>query len=72
MGKFNGQDFELIPFGVGRRGCPGMNLGVMLIELALANLLYCHDRGLPDGIRIEDMDMQELLALPCTRKIIYA
>jgi cytochrome P450 len=36
-----GQHFELIPFGSGRRMCPGMNLGLRVIELVLANLLHC-------------------------------
>ncbi|RVW20427.1 Cytochrome P450 71A9 [Vitis vinifera] len=37
---FRGQNFELLPFGAGRRGCPGTNFAVLLIELALANLLH--------------------------------
>ncbi|ESR53202.1 hypothetical protein CICLE_v10023490mg, partial [Citrus x clementina] len=35
-----GNNFVLIPFGVGRRGCPGMNFAMPLSELALANLLH--------------------------------
>ncbi|KAF6158679.1 hypothetical protein GIB67_040193 [Kingdonia uniflora] len=37
---YKGNNFKFLPFGVGRRGCPGMSLGVVIIELALANLLY--------------------------------
>ncbi|RVX15119.1 Cytochrome P450 83B1 [Vitis vinifera] len=40
---FKGQDYELISFSVGRRGCPGIHLGVVTVELALANLLYSFD-----------------------------
>jgi cytochrome P450 len=32
-----------LPFGAGRRGCPGIYMATTTIELALANLLYCFD-----------------------------
>uniref|UniRef100_I1NLI3 Cytochrome P450 n=1 Tax=Oryza glaberrima TaxID=4538 RepID=I1NLI3_ORYGL len=32
---YKGQDFELIPFGAGRRGCPGIRFVVPTIEMAL-------------------------------------
>ncbi|KAM2075975.1 hypothetical protein ACFX1T_038778 [Malus domestica] len=60
---YKGNHFELLPFGARRRGCPGINFGVKLIELALANLLYCFDWELPHGVRIEDLDMGEATGL---------
>ncbi|KAL5980749.1 hypothetical protein ACLOJK_028659 [Asimina triloba] len=44
---YKGQHFELLPFGSGRRGCPGIHFAPPLIELALANLLYTFDWELP-------------------------
>ncbi|KAG2239135.1 hypothetical protein Bca52824_089995 [Brassica carinata] len=36
---FSGQDFKYIPFGSGRRLCPGIGFAMALIEVALANLV---------------------------------
>eukprot|EP00253_Pinus_taeda_P003760 PITA_03760 len=36
-------DFSMIPFGAGRRGCPGASLAIPTIELALAQLMYTFD-----------------------------
>ncbi|KAK4487637.1 hypothetical protein RD792_005710 [Penstemon davidsonii] len=55
---FKGHDYGLIPFGTGRRRCPGYSLGVAQVELALANLLYSFDWKLPRGIREEDIDIE--------------
>ncbi|XP_026424828.1 cytochrome P450 71A1-like [Papaver somniferum] len=54
------QSFELVPFGGGRRGCPGVNMGLVTIELALANLLYCFNWELPNGMKNEDANMDEV------------
>ncbi|KAJ9536449.1 hypothetical protein OSB04_un000357 [Centaurea solstitialis] len=53
---YKGTNFELIPFGSGRRGCPGMSLGSTTMELALSNLLYAFDWKLPEGMKGEDVD----------------
>ncbi|GJZ28341.1 cytochrome P450 71A1-like protein [Tanacetum coccineum] len=55
---FRGNDFELIPFGGGRRICPGITLGVLMAELLLANLIYLFDWKLPVGMKIEDIDYE--------------
>ncbi|KAJ0587810.1 putative cytochrome P450 [Helianthus annuus] len=49
--EYKGADFEWIPFGSGRRGCPGLLLGATTVELALSNLLYSFDWGLPEGTK---------------------
>ena len=67
---FKGQNFELIPFGVGRRACPGINFAIPLIELALASLLYSFDWELPPGMRIEDFDMEEAPGITMHKKTL--
>ncbi|PWA72875.1 cytochrome P450 [Artemisia annua] len=53
---YKGSDFEFIPFGSGRRGCPGMSLGATTIELILSNLLYTFEWKLPNGTTRDDID----------------
>ncbi|CAA7061642.1 unnamed protein product [Microthlaspi erraticum] len=40
---YKGHSFEMLPFGSGRRMCPGMASGIATIELGLLNLLYFFD-----------------------------
>ncbi|KAK9033993.1 hypothetical protein V6N11_050172 [Hibiscus sabdariffa] len=56
---FKGQDFEFLPFGGGRRVCPGLYMGTVTVELLLANLLYCFDWCLTDGMKQTYMNMEE-------------
>ncbi|KAK7351676.1 hypothetical protein VNO77_11288 [Canavalia gladiata] len=44
-----GQHFELIPFGAGRRMCPGLSFGLQVMQLTLATLLHGFDIVTPDG-----------------------
>ncbi|KAL2234830.1 UNVERIFIED_CONTAM: Trimethyltridecatetraene synthase [Sesamum indicum] len=64
-----GQDFELLPFGSGRRMCPGYNLGLKVIQSSLANLLHGFNWELPDHMRPEDLNMEEIFGLSTPRKI---
>ncbi|XP_017227478.1 6,7,8-trihydroxycoumarin synthase isoform X1 [Daucus carota subsp. sativus] len=69
---YKGQHFEYIPFGAGRRQCPGLNLGAMNVELALANVLYTFDWELPDGLRSQDVDEETVNGLTLQRKnVLY-
>ncbi|XP_042009334.1 cytochrome P450 71A8-like [Salvia splendens] len=56
---FKGLDFELIPFGGGRRGCPGITLASAGMELLLADLLRKFDWKLANGVEPKDLDMSE-------------
>lgn len=73
------KNFEWIPFGAGRRRCPGELLGTLLVEFAVAQLVHCFDWRLPDEMIGEELDMSEkftgltvpraveLLAVPTSR-----
>ncbi|KAJ9146618.1 hypothetical protein P3X46_028857 [Hevea brasiliensis] len=65
---FRGQHYELLPFGGGRRGCPGISMGIVTVELALANLLFCFDWKLPYNMKEEDLNMEEAAGLTTYKK----
>eukprot|EP01018_Ginkgo_biloba_P018190 Gb_34291 [translate_table: standard] len=55
--EYRGQHFELLPFGSGRRICPGLPLANRMVHFVLASLLHSFDWTLPDGQPPEKMDM---------------
>nr|AOK93460.1 flavanone 3'-hydroxylase 1 [Morus alba var. atropurpurea] len=64
-----GQNFELLPFGSGRRMCPGYSLGLKVIQSSLANLLHGFTWNLPSNMKREDLDMNEIFGLSTPKKI---
>jgi cytochrome P450 len=44
---YKGNEFLYLPFGTGRRICPGINFAIVTIEIMLANLMYHFDWKLP-------------------------
>ncbi|KAM3289957.1 premnaspirodiene oxygenase [Capsicum chacoense] len=65
---FIGNSFELLPFGSGRRICPGISFGIANVFYPLAQLLYHLDWKLPTGINPSDLDMTESAGAACARK----
>ncbi|KAF7838245.1 cytochrome P450 71A1-like [Senna tora] len=66
---FKGQDFEYIPFGSGKRMCPGMAFGLTSVEYILANLLYWFEWKLPEGEDGDSIDMSETYGLTVKKKV---
>ncbi|KAE9610104.1 putative cytochrome P450 [Lupinus albus] len=64
-----GNDFQLIPFGAGRRSCPGIAFAMAVNEIVLANLVHQFDWALPGGVAGETFDMSETFGLTMHRKI---
>ncbi|XP_062113741.1 cytochrome P450 71AU50-like [Humulus lupulus] len=62
-----GRDFELIPFGSGRRGCPGIQLGLTVVRSMVAQLVHCFNWELPDGMVASELDMSEEFGLTTPR-----
>jgi cytochrome P450 len=56
---FRGQDFDFIPFGSGRRLCPGLPLAVRSVMLILASMLHEFEWRLPDGMSHNDVDLND-------------
>uniref|UniRef100_A0A7N0T2E2 Flavonoid 3'-monooxygenase n=1 Tax=Kalanchoe fedtschenkoi TaxID=63787 RepID=A0A7N0T2E2_KALFE len=67
-----GHDFELLPFGSGRRMCPGYTLGLKVIESSLANLLHGFHWKLPANLTPQDLNMEEVFGLSTPKKFPLA
>ncbi|XP_057781287.1 6,7,8-trihydroxycoumarin synthase-like isoform X2 [Salvia miltiorrhiza] len=63
-----GQDFGAIPFGSGRRICPGMSMGLANMELTVASLLYNFDWEMPEGIKAQDIDTDTVPGITMHKK----
>ncbi|WOL05246.1 premnaspirodiene oxygenase-like [Canna indica] len=64
---FKGRNFEFLPFGAGRRMCPGMASGLANVQLPLACMLYYFDWELP-GTSKDELNMDETFMLTTRRR----
>ncbi|CAI0439160.1 unnamed protein product [Linum tenue] len=65
---YKGNDFQFIPFGAGRRICPGISFGMAVVKLTLANLLYHFHWELPSETKQEGINMTESFGTSLRRK----
>ncbi|CAM6041050.1 unnamed protein product [Sphagnum compactum] len=66
--SMKGNYFHFIPFGVGRRQCPGISLGVLFVQLGLARLVQSFEFSLPDGQDPTTLDMTAKYGVTMPRK----
>lgn len=55
-----GQHFQLLPFGAGRRSCPGITFALQMLHLALASFLHGFEVSTPSNAPV---DMSEIPGL---------
>ncbi|KAI3468793.1 hypothetical protein Pfo_025456 [Paulownia fortunei] len=71
---FKGNDFEFLPFGAGRRICPGLPMAAKIVPLVVASLVYFFDWSCPHGavdeqtFRATSRMVQPLLLIPRGRR----
>lgn len=76
-GKFelSGNNFNFLPFGSGRRGCPGISLAERMSKHLIATFLHLFDWEFPEGGNIKFTDkfgivmktMEPVIAVPTPR-----
>nr|F5BHA2.1 RecName: Full=Tabersonine/lochnericine 19-hydroxylase; AltName: Full=Cytochrome P450 71BJ1 [Catharanthus roseus]ADZ48681.1 tabersonine/lochnericine 19-hydroxylase [Catharanthus roseus] len=60
---FKGLNFEYIPFGSGRRSCPGSSFAIPIVEHTVAHLMHKFNIELPNGVSAEDFDPTDAVGL---------
>lgn len=66
---YRGHNFELIPFGAGRRICPGINIAQRMLPIMLGSLIHKFDWKLEGSIKAQDMDMCDKFGLTSPRSV---
>jgi cytochrome P450 len=65
--NYEGQEFDSIPFGSGRRRCPGIKLSLITVKLVIAQLVHCFNWELPYNISPSNLNMEEKFELAMAR-----
>nr|KYP40624.1 Flavonoid 3'-monooxygenase [Cajanus cajan] len=64
-----GNNFEVIPFGAGRRICSGVTLGLKVVQLLIATLAHAFDWELENGLDPKNLNMDEAYGLTLQRVV---
>ncbi|KAF3449994.1 hypothetical protein FNV43_RR06073 [Rhamnella rubrinervis] len=67
--QLRNKDFEYIPFGAGRRICPGLPLANRMVNLMLASLLHSFNWKLPNGVTPDTLHMSEQFGITLKKAI---
>ncbi|KAJ6747405.1 CYTOCHROME P450 93A2 [Salix koriyanagi] len=73
-----GQHFQFLPFGSGRRGCPGTTLALQLVQTSLAALIQCFDWkvngtvDMEEGISMTLPRAHPLICVPVVRLNLFS
>ncbi|EOA28538.1 hypothetical protein CARUB_v10024755mg [Capsella rubella] len=65
---YQGNNLNYIPFGSGRRKCPGTGLALGLVEVTVANLVGRFDWRAEAGSNGDDSDLAEAIGIDVCRK----
>ncbi|KAK3040216.1 hypothetical protein RJ639_028928 [Escallonia herrerae] len=68
MVDFKGHDFKFIPFGSGRRMCPGQPLASRVVPFLVASLIQRFDWSLPNDMDPSQIDMSEMYDITMQKK----
>ncbi|KDP39286.1 hypothetical protein JCGZ_01043 [Jatropha curcas] len=66
--NYKGTNYTYLPFGSGRRICPGMSFAIANMEFTLAQMLFYFDWKLPNGLPGESLDMTEKFGVTVRRE----
>ncbi|GJV40435.1 probable (S)-N-methylcoclaurine 3'-hydroxylase isozyme 2 [Tanacetum coccineum] len=66
--SYKGKDFEFLPFGSGRRMCPGESMASKTILLIVASLVRNFDWFLPDNMNPKEINIDEELDIVLHKK----
>ena len=65
-----GQNYQLLPFGSGKRGCPGTSLAMQVVQMSLAAMVQCFEWKVDEKNGLVDMEEGPGMTLPRAHPLI--